>query len=187
MDKAQFLAEVELMSGAETAVTKRYALAVPQWAVEAREALVELLNLGAKESDVDIMLQAERHILQVELDRLATTKERVGSLTAALQEVDAALAAFCKLRDDPAAYRILDQDLSLPKNRIGDLPNDQARQFFNSHRTRLQNDKKSRHTEAEIPVLNARLTALSAAEKKHAALQRRVLGLDKQPGGSENS
>ena len=79
---------------------------------------------------------------------------------------------------DRAAYREFSEGFSLPRNRIGGVPRDEARQFFRSHAARLLNQDKSRLDESEKRVLDRRRLNMRHAEKLYAALQERALGID---------
>ena len=67
---------------------------------------------------------------------------------------------------DRAAYREFSEGFSLPRNRIGGVPRDEARQFFRSHAARLLNRDKSRLDESEKRVLDRRRLNMRHAEKR---------------------
>ena len=78
---------------------------------------------------------------------------------------------------DPAHYHEVDQSFSVSKHRKGGLPIDEARQAFRSHITRLRNMDKSRLTDEEKKLIDARKSAMSTAEKLYIALQKQALGI----------
>ena len=132
--------------------------------------------------DVAAILEAERVLLRDEYDRFANTPTMKGSLEAALDEVNAALA-MVKLVDDPPAYRSrVDETHRVRKHRIGDVPRDDARMFFRGHRSRLGNLMKARGTDEEKAVLAARSASMRAAEKTYESLQHEALGIGDGPG-----
>ena len=178
-DQKRLVAAAVTAARLETGMTERLMAAVPPEVLSIRDEQASALGRLAKDGAVDAILQVERRTMRFELTRVAKDKDRVSSLNNGLVGVDAALLHYYKLRDDPDAYRVLDRDLSLPTNRRnnGELPDDQARKFFRAQRARLLNDKRSRYTDSETAVLDARLAALAAAERKYVALQRQVLGL----------
>ena len=69
-------------------------------------------------------------LLRDEYDRFANTATMKGSLEAALEEIEAALATVAVV-GDPDAYRErVDETHRVRKHRIGDVPKDDARMFF---------------------------------------------------------
>lgn len=142
-----------------------------------RAALREIGMSG----DIDEILDAERAILAAELERAANTSDKVSSLTNSLVEIEAAKAMLPIVRD-PAKYRDIDGViLSLPKNRKGALPNDQARQFFDSQQSRIRDLRKGRVDEDEARVLNIRHSNMTAAHRLYIELQERALGIARPP------
>ena len=148
----------------------------------AETALVAALAEVRENGDVAAALEAERVLLRDEYDQFANTPTMKGSLEAALDEVNAALA-MVKLVDDPPAYRSrVDETHRVRKHRIGDVPRDDARMFFRGHRSRLGNLMKARGTDEEKAVLAARSASMRAAEKTYESLQQDALGIDDSPG-----
>ena len=187
-DQEGLFADAEEATNLEVGATERLMAAVPQEVLRVRQALAQALGRIAKEGTVRDGLEIERHIMQAEQERLAADSVRAGSLNAGTLEAAAALHVNDILENRPDDYRIMDEGRTLSKNRLGDLPDDEARQFFKSHRTRLVNDKRSRHDDSEIAVLDARLALLKSTELKYIALQRQVvLGLNRQPRHSRDS
>ena len=99
------------------------------------------------------------------------------SLETSLAEHAVATRMLDRVRD-PAAYREVDANFSLPRNRTGGVPRDEARQFFRSHAARLLNQDKSRLDESEKRVLDERRSNMRHAEKLYVALQERALGIE---------
>ena len=78
----------------------------------------------------------------------------------------------------PGRYRNeVDRIFQRPRNRRQGLPDDEARQFFRSHKARLRNRDASRLTREEKRTLIERGTNLRVAEKAYIQLQRVALGL----------
>ena len=133
-----------------------------------------------KDGDVAAILQAERVLLRDEYDRFTNTATMRGSLEAALEEIEAALATVAVV-GDPDAYRErVDETHRVRKHRIGDVPKDDARMFFRGHRSRLSNLTKARGTDEEKAVLVARGASMRVAESIYAGLQREALGVADQ-------
>jgi len=138
-----------------------------------RAALREIRRSG----DIDEILDAERAILAAELERAANTSDKVSSLTNSLIEIEAAKAMLPIVRD-PEKYLDIDSViLNLPKNRKGALPNDQARQFFDSQQSRIRDLRKGRVDEDEERVLNVRHSNMTGARRLYMELQERALGI----------
>ena len=100
----------------------------------------------------------------------------VTSLENALVELRAPVDMLPLVRDTEA-YKAVDHNVSLPRNRVGQLPRDQARQFFASQSSRLVNLDKSRLSEAEKRVLKSRKENIATARKLYEGLQRKALGI----------
>lgn len=134
--------------------------------------------------DVAAILQAERALLRDEYERFANTAAMKGSLEAALEEMEAALATVAAVGDAGAYRERVDETHRVRKHRIGDVPKDDARMFFRGHRSRLSNLTKARGTDEEKAVLVARSASMTVAEKIYASLQRQALGIgDRVRGG----
>ncbi|PKP67748.1 MAG: hypothetical protein CVT83_07890 [Alphaproteobacteria bacterium HGW-Alphaproteobacteria-5] len=103
------------------------------------------------------------------------------SLTTAINEI-AVIERHIGIVDDRDRYRTVDQAHSLPKNRKGGLPLDEARQALASHYTRLTNMDKSRCDDAEKKIIEARKSAIWEAGKLYAARQATSLGIDPSQG-----
>ena len=143
----------------------------------AERALVAALAEVRAGGDATAVLEAERVLLRDEYDQFANTPTMKGSLAAALEEIDAALA-MVKLVADPPAYRSrVDQTHQVRKHRIGDVPKDDARMFFRGHRSRLGNLMKARGTDEEKAVLVERSASVRAAERMYQSLQQEALGM----------
>ncbi|WP_343870543.1 hypothetical protein, partial [Caenispirillum bisanense] len=115
---------------------------------ETRSDLLNQVKAVGKSGDLDLILSVERTFLQNDLDRHANSKGMADSLVAALTDLEIAEKHVTLVRD-PAAYQAIDAGHSrgrnrLPKGNTESVPNDEARQFFKSHATRLLNQDRSR-------------------------------------------
>lgn len=151
--------------------------------VTTRMKMLTLVKQVGQSGDLDAILTVERSFLENDLERHANSPAMEGSLTAALAELGSAEKHVGLVRD-PKAYRAVDEAHSLPKNRKGALPHDEARQFFAAHAARLLNQDKSRLDPEEKAVLDARKQTMRTAEKVYTALQRKALGLEATPKNS---
>lgn len=150
-----------------------------------RTEVLAYVKAVGKSGDLDQILLVERALLGNDLESHANSGAMKSSLEAALAELAAAERLVGKVRS-PETYRETDAAHSLPKNRIGDVPRDEARQFFNSHTTRLVNWDKSRLDVEEKKIVDARKENMRSAGKVYAALQRQALGLPALKQGKDH-
>lgn len=148
--------------------------------VTTRTKMLALVTNAGKSGDLDTILSVERAFLENDRDRHANSHAMAGSLDSALAELSSTERHVVLVRT-PATYRAVDETHSLPKNRKGALPRDEARQFFASHAARLLNQDKSRLDPEEKQILDARKQNMRAAEKLYTGLQREALGLAATP------
>lgn len=149
---------------------------------EARNDLSGMLLQVACTDDpahINDILGIERVFLAQERELLANSSLMASSLDSAIEELDAALRTIARAHSRDT-YWPVEETLSLPKNRIGGLPDDEGRQFFKSHRTRLENYLKGRSTDEEKQLILRRLESLRNAEKLYIGLQRATLGVEEQ-------
>lgn len=142
-----------------------------------RSSFARTIREIGKSGNLDLILASEKAVLQNDLDRYANSPAMANSLKTAMAELDAAEKLVAKVRD-PAAYALVDESHSLPKNRKGGVPRDEARQFFSSHAARLLNQDKSRLDAEEKAIVDERKKNMRTAETLYAAEQRRALGLE---------
>lgn len=146
-----------------------------------RNAIRAHLKEVGKTGSLDLILATEKTLLVTDLTLYSNSPAMKGSLTAALAELKAAEALLPKVAA-PHLYRSVDEAHSLPKNRIGGVPRDEARQFFRSHDSRLVNMDKSRLDDDEKAIVDERKRNIRIGEKVYVALQRQTLGLAAAPG-----
>ena len=142
-----------------------------------RRMIENCLRDARRAGDLDTLLATEKAILESELQLHANSRAMRTSLETSIAELDVATRMVGRVRDQ-AAYREFSEGFSLPRNRIGGVPRDEARQFFRSHAARLLNQDKSRLDESEKRVLDRRRLNMRHAEKLYAALQERALGIE---------
>ena len=142
-----------------------------------RASVEKHLDDARQSGNIDRILGAEAIILRTELEIHANSRAMRTSLETSIAELSVATRMVGRVRDQ-AAYREFSEGFSLPRNRIGGVPRDEARQFFRSRAARLLNQDKSRLDESEKRVLDRRRLNMRHAEKLYAALQERALGID---------
>ena len=139
-----------------------------------REDINIVLQQAAHDRDIDAILRLERVLLLAERELMGESTRRIASLNAGIRELDAAIAMLRHVRNHDY-YRELDEDFSLGKNRKAGLPDDQARQVFRSHATRLHNLGVGRMEDSEREVLDLRIENIKVAEGIYKSLQRQAL------------
>lgn len=145
-----------------------------------RNDLARHVNATAKGGDLAAIIATEKAIVDGDLKRYANSPEMTKSLGTALKEL-AVIERHLELVGDPPQYRTVNEAHSLPKNRRGGLPYDEARQAMASHYTRLGNMDKARLTLEEKAVIEARKGGLKAGRKLYEAMQAKALGVTLQP------
>jgi len=142
-----------------------------------RTRLEEALESVGRSGDIGAILETERKVLEDDRIHRANSKAMASSLDAALAEHAAAVLLLARVRD-PDDYRAIDEAHSLPRNRVGGLPRDEARQFFRSHGARLLNLDKAALGDEEKRLIGLRRRNLRTAERLYAALQHKALGIE---------
>ena len=146
----------------------------------ARISQAELFRSVGKNGEITDILLAEKFIQNFELVYYANSKAMKGSIEASLAELAACERMLTKVQQ-PSVYKDVNDDHSLPRNRIGRLPRDEARQFFRSHWARLLNQDKSRLDRLDKDIIDARRANIRTAEKQYIALQQIALGITPEP------
>lgn len=152
-----------------------------------RDLICTHLQEVGRSGDVALIIATEKALLVTDLTLYSNSGAMANSLKTALLELKAAEALLPKVAD-PSLYKSVDEAHSLPKNRIGGVPRDEARQFFSSNAARLLNMDKSRLDREEKAIVEERKRNMRIAEKGYTALQYKVLGIapaqDRGPGVS---
>lgn len=136
-------------------------------------------DLG-KNGTISDIISAEKSLLAFELAYYANSKAMKGSLDSSLHELSACERMLRKVQQ-PNIYKDVNDDHSLPRNRVGGLPRDEARQFFKSHWTRLLNQDKGRLDRLDKDIIDVRRANMRTAEKQYIAMQQIALGITPQP------
>ena len=147
---------------------------------DVRERQRDLFRDVGKEGTINDILSAEKSLLAFELAHYANSKSMKGSIKDALNDL-VITEMLIKTVQDTVAYKAIDDAHTRQKNRIGDLPRDEARQFFKSHWTRLLNQDKARLDLIDKKIIDARRANIRTAEKQYIALQQIALGITPEP------
>ena len=138
-----------------------------------QDKLIQALQKVGASGELETILRGEQLILKNEREHYASKHLMKASLDSALLEMEVTLELVNTVQS-PEAYRSIADGHKLPKNRIGNLPKDEARQFFKSHRSRLENSEKYRTmgleeelTEVRKTTLTRRVANISDCRKTH--------------------
>lgn len=141
---------------------------------EAQQRLLQALQKVGDSGDLETTLLAEKLILKNERDHYADTSIMESSLDNALGDIEATLKLADTVRD-PGAYKAIADGHTRPRNRIGGLPKDEARQFFKSHRSRLENLDKARLMGLDKALIAVRKKNLDVVSTAYIELQHNAL------------
>ena len=146
-----------------------------------RGKLLKQIREIGKSDDLALIVTTEKIIVRGDLERYANSKGMISSLGTATVELDAAEKLLAMV-DDKQEYSRVDASHSLPKNRDKGLPLDEARQAFKSHYARLNNLDKSRLSDDEKAIIDARKSNIFNAGKLYALRQAKTLCVELKPG-----
>ena len=120
---------------------------------KAQRLLLATVRSIGEHGSIETVLSAERAIIENERRLYGNSASVEKSAKLAVLELDSAVIHLELLRT-PARYRdTIDRFTRRPRNRRQGLPDDEARQFFRSHRARLRNRDASRLTREEKRTL----------------------------------
>lgn len=144
---------------------------------DVRASMARHIQGVAKRGDLGLIIATEKAIVAGDLERYANSADMTKSLGTALNELGV-IERHLALVADPDQYRTVNEAHSLPKNRRGGLPHDEARQAMASHHARLGNMDKSRLTADEKGVIEARKASLKVGANLYAKMQAKAVGTD---------
>jgi hypothetical protein len=150
-----------------------------------RANLLNHVRKIGKRGNLELIVETEKTIVQGDFDYYANSKSMISSLNAALLELGAA-ERLLTIVDDKDRYASVNENHSLPRNREKGLPLDEARQAFKSHYARLDNLDKSRLSDDEKAIIDARKSNIFEAGKLYAQRQAKTLGVELKPGQSKS-
>ncbi len=132
----------------------------------------------AKAGDIGSMMDDERLILSHTLEFSANSPQEKNSLKSAIAQLDEARKCFENLQTDPDGYKKNVVDTYSTKKKPAGLPLDVAREFFQSHNTRLDNLLASKAAHFEKLLVTQRKDNLRVIKDAYVELQRKALGLE---------
>jgi hypothetical protein len=135
------------------------------------------LRRQAKSGDIASMLEDERLILSHALEFSANSPQEKNSLKSAIAQLDEGRHCFEELVANPDAYNQNQSSFSTKRKQAG-LPLDAAREFFQSHSTRLDNRLAGKSSHFEKLLFTQRKDNLHIIKNAYVELQRKALGLE---------
>ncbi|GHT84159.1 hypothetical protein FACS1894116_14140 [Betaproteobacteria bacterium] len=169
---------LEWLLAVEEGLVREHAAAQTAKRLErSRSKLLQYVQEVGKGGDLALVVATEKGIIQGDLDRYANSAGMVSSLKTALSELEA-IERHLVLVADKGKYSLIDEGHSLPKRREKGLPLDEARQAFKSHYARLGNLDKSRLSDDEKAIIDARKSNILNAGKRYAQRQAKILGIE---------
>lgn len=142
-----------------------------------RQVLYEELKTIGKSRQIDQILEAEKLFLLNDQSNYIGSSAQGKAIANALSELAAASNAYQKVLS-PDSYKEINDNLQSHKSRSGDLPLDEARQFFKSNSVRILNWDKGKMSVSERSILEARKANMLTAQTIYIGLQRKALGLE---------
>ena len=137
---------------------------------------LEIFKKAAEERNIDTMIATERAFNQAEFEQFADSPDMRNSLRQGIRDMEI-IEIYLGYVKDPAKYKLINETCIRDKNRIGDLPNDEARQCLRSHKARLKNLDTSRMDKPERDILEQRRKNIKIAEDVYIALQKTALNI----------
>ncbi|WP_375610694.1 MULTISPECIES: hypothetical protein [unclassified Bartonella] len=144
---------------------------------DVRNDLCSYLRNIEKSGGLSLLIDTERSLVENDLLRYANSKAMISSLKTALMEIDI-IKKHIILVSNPAQYKTVNEVHSLPKNRKGGLPYDEARQAIASHYARLGNLDKSRLTSIEKSIIDVRKENMTIMRKLYEKMKAKAIGID---------
>ncbi|GHU27085.1 hypothetical protein AGMMS50256_06040 [Betaproteobacteria bacterium] len=141
--------------------------------------ITDLKAIGAS-GNLEKNIAAEKFLVDFELKEYANVSAAKTSLSNALDDLKIIGTNASQIKE-PDRYKEVDLNMAKPKMRDGnDLPLDGARIASRSQITRLENDAKSRGSDNEKAINQARQKNMRVAEKLYIGRQEKALG--REPG-----
>lgn len=138
--------------------------------------LADLKEIG-RSRNLSLIIEAEKFLVQDDLDKYSNSKEMKASLTAAVKGLEAIEKGIGLLRN-PEAYRVGNENFDHPDMRDKEgLPLDAGRKSFRSHNVRLADYLKARSDDIEKVILRTRKENMTIAKALYVEAQRKVLGM----------
>jgi hypothetical protein len=148
---------------------KRYELAVL--------ATLRRLRQDAADHNTAQLIENEKLMVSHTLAKDANSPEEVKSLKNAAMQIDECKRAFDVLKNDPEAYKKAEPTYSSKRKDYSGLPLDAAREFFKSHKTRLDNNLRSAGHHTDKLLLRQRKDNLEILERHYIEMQKQALGI----------
>ncbi len=146
-------------------------------AKQAQKQIVKVLQAIYKTRDIDMIMSAEKAINIHELQYYTNSKPMESSIKQTLTSIEITNKLIDVIHNKPDEYIIRAKSYEEAKNKIGDLPNDEARQFFKAQSTRFVNLSKAPLTTDKKATIEARKINIRLAGEIYTDMQKNVLGI----------
>ena len=144
-------------------------------------AVAHNFKIATDARSIPDMIENELLVLNFTLEKEANSRQAVQSLNAALMQLKSCAKSFNHLANKPEMYKETSPEIFSQKDMKDGLPLDGARKFFNSHRTRLNNEMKSSVDRLKKDLFTQRIARLKVLSECYIELQTKILGVTKPP------
>ncbi len=142
-----------------------------------QKQIVKVLQAIYKTCDIDMIMSAEKAINIHELQYYTNSKPMESSIKQTLTSIEITNKLIDVIHNKPDEYIIRAKSYEEAKNKIGDLPNDEARQFFKAQSTRFVNLSKAPLSTDKKATIEARKINIRLAGEIYTDMQKNVLGI----------
>jgi hypothetical protein len=139
---------------------------------------IQRLRKDAADRNTELLIEAESLMLAHSLARDANSPEETKSLENAMKQIGDCKKAFGLLKNDPEAYQKVEATYSAKQKDNSGLPNDAAREFFKSHKTRLDNNLRSAVSHADKLLIRQRKDNLAVLQQCYVEMQKQALTMN---------
>ncbi len=153
----------------------------------AQKQIVKLLQAIHRTRDIDMIMSAEKAINLHELQYYTNSKPMESSIKQTLSSIKSTEYMLDLIQNKPQDYIIMANTYNEPKNKIDDLPNDEARQFFKAQSVRFVNMSKAPLSTDKKATIEARKYNIRVAEEIYTQMQKNVHGFLKNMEGVDMS
>ena len=176
--KAELVGEIEaFLHASQVAIREVNVSSQGQKRDKIAHSGLEIFKKAAETKDPHIIVAVEKAFDQTELDQFADSPDMRNSLRQGIRDLEI-IETYLGYIKDPAKYKIINEACMRNKNRIGNLPNDEARQCLRSHAARLKNLDTSRMDKPERDILEQRRKNIKIAEDVYITLQKTALDIE---------
>ncbi len=142
----------------------------------AQKQIVKVLQAINKTRDINMIMSAEKAINIHELQYYTNSKPMESSIKQTLTSINITNNLISIIQNEPDKYINHANLFQEIKNKIGDLPNDEARQFFKAQSVRFVNMSKAPLSTDKKATIDQRKNNIRIAGEIYADMQKNMLG-----------